>query len=129
MEWSIFKSSTILPVVLFSVFGRARKTGRKNGESARLRTNFWNGANGSRHRSHSLAPRDLMFRLTREPGPDRVPLTLRQRTVRRVRIERDFLPQLANSLNSLRTGFLGQSKVSVSTTFLRKLSTCQTRAD
>src|SRR5438094_10412514 len=27
---------------------------------------FWNGANGSRHKSRSIAPRDLMFRLTRE---------------------------------------------------------------
>src|SRR5437588_5004394 len=90
MEWSIFKSSTILPVVLFSIFGRARKTGRKNVESARLRTNFWNGANGSRHRSHSLAPRDLMFRLTRGSEPDRLPLILRQRTGRKARMRRDF---------------------------------------
>ncbi len=28
---------------------------------------FWNGANGSRHKSRSIAPRGLMFLLTREP--------------------------------------------------------------
>ena len=36
-------------------------------EARRKRTgtmSFWNGANGSRRRSRSIAPRDLMFRLT-----------------------------------------------------------------
>jgi len=32
--------------------------------------NFWNGANGSRHKSRSIAPRGLMFLLTREARPD-----------------------------------------------------------
>jgi hypothetical protein len=32
--------------------------------------NFWNGANGSRHKSRSIAPPDLTFLLIREAGPD-----------------------------------------------------------
>src|SRR4029077_20107769 len=66
----MFKPLTILPVALSSVFGRARKTGRWRGGSARVTMSFWNGVNGSRRRSRSIAQRDLMFRLTREEGPD-----------------------------------------------------------
>jgi hypothetical protein len=46
MEWSIFKSSTSSLVALFSDFGRARKIGRSNDGSARVKLNSWNGANG-----------------------------------------------------------------------------------
>src|SRR5438874_12422037 len=60
----MFKPSTILPVARSSVFGRARRTGRLKDESAPVTMSFWNGANGSRPRSHSIVRRDLMFRLT-----------------------------------------------------------------
>ena len=63
----MFKPLTTLPVALFLVFGRVRKAGRKSGGSERATMNFWNGANGSRHKLRSIALRDLMFRLTREP--------------------------------------------------------------
>src|ERR1700693_5396354 len=66
----MFKPLTISPVALSSVVGRARKTGRRRGGSAPITMSFWNGANGSRRRSRSIAPRDLMFRLTRESEPD-----------------------------------------------------------
>src|SRR6266850_5414369 len=62
---------TILPVAPSSVSGRARKIGRRKGESARATMNFWNGANGWRHRSRSIAPRGLTFRLTPESRLDR----------------------------------------------------------
>src|SRR6266403_2228614 len=71
MEWLIFKSSTTLPAAPSSGFGRARKTGRKNDGSVRARQNFWNGANGWLHKSRSIAPRDLTFRLTPESRLDR----------------------------------------------------------
>jgi hypothetical protein len=45
----------------------ARKTGPWKGGSALATMNFWNGANGSRR---SIAPRDLMFRLTRDLNSD-----------------------------------------------------------
>ena len=63
----MFKPLTTLPVALFLAFGRVRKAGRKSGESARATMSFWNGADGSRHKLRSIALRDLMFRLTREP--------------------------------------------------------------
>ena len=59
-----------LAAALFSVSGRARKTGRRKGGSARATTSFWNGANGSRHKSRSIAPRVLMFQLTLESEPE-----------------------------------------------------------
>src|SRR5437764_4327081 len=62
---------TILPVAPSSVSGRARKIGRRKGESARATMNFWNGANGWLHKSRSIAPRDLTFRLTPESRLDR----------------------------------------------------------
>ena len=68
--WWMFKPLTILPAARSSVSGRGRKAGRKKGGSARVTMSFWNGANGSRHRSRSIAPRDLTFPLTRESGPD-----------------------------------------------------------
>src|SRR5947207_7681898 len=71
MEWLIFKSSTTLPAAPSSGVGRARKTGRKNDGSVRARQNFWNGANGWLHKSRSIAPRDLTFRLTPESRLDR----------------------------------------------------------
>src|SRR6266550_3609780 len=71
MEWLIFKSSTTLPAAPSSGFGRARRTGRKNDGSVRARQNFWNGANGWLHKSRSIAPRDLTFRLTPESRLDR----------------------------------------------------------
>ena len=63
----MFKPLTILPVAPFLGFGRVRKAGRWKGESAPVTMNFWNGANGSRHKLRSIALRDLMFLLTREP--------------------------------------------------------------
>jgi len=68
--WWMFKPLTILPGARSSVSGRAQKAGRKKGESARGTMSFWNGANGWPHKSRSIAPRALMFRLTRESGPD-----------------------------------------------------------
>src|SRR6476659_8057246 len=68
--WWMFKPLTILPVAPSSVSGRAQKAGRKKGGSARGTMNFWNGANGSRHKSRSIAPPDLTFLLIREAGPD-----------------------------------------------------------
>src|SRR6476646_6536716 len=68
--WWMFKPLTILPAARSSISGRAQKAGRKKGGSARGTMNFWNGANGSRHKLRSIAPRDLMFLLTREAEPD-----------------------------------------------------------
>src|SRR5258705_8762035 len=68
--WWMFKPLTILPVAPSSVSGRAQKAGRKKGESARATMSFWNGANGWPHKSRSIAPRGLMFLLTRGPEPD-----------------------------------------------------------
>src|SRR6266550_1696333 len=58
MAWLTFKSLTISPAALFSVFGRARKTGPWKGGSAPDTMNFWNGANGSRRRSRNIALHD-----------------------------------------------------------------------
>src|SRR5579864_182490 len=68
MEWSVCKSSTISPAALFSVFGRARRIGRKNGGNGRAKLNSWNGANGSRCKSRIIEKRDLTFRRTRARG-------------------------------------------------------------
>jgi len=76
--WWMFKPLTISPVAPSSVSGRAQKAGRKKGESARATMNFWNGANGWPHKSRTIAPRGLMFLLTRGPelATGRVPTGL-----------------------------------------------------
>src|SRR6478609_9440712 len=74
--WWMFKPLTILPAARSSVSGRARKAGRKKGESARGTMNFWNGANGWLHKSRSIAPRGLTFLLTPESRLDRYELRI-----------------------------------------------------